>query len=229
MDLLILVREACISDEAVRLPLGWGVKEEQRRKQSTFNLQKISGGKGPKLLKQFSLLPVFSLQLRAQASLVQVLEESGESNSWAFCSGDCGPCGGERYSGAHQGAYACAALSAEVLSSARPVSRKWEISKRGEVVWEAELVWRAKQKKERKRKTSSPCWLRYFLKIRTSFRRSFRVSLKDVVEALKGCCWQCLGGKNCSEDSPQGVETSCSTREHWLENQLDWTQEACLR
>ena len=112
MDLLILVREACISDEAVRLPLGWGVKEEQRRKQSTFNLQKISGGKGPKLLKQFSLLPVFSLQLRAQASLVQVLEESGESNSWAFCSGDCGPCGGKRYSGCPPGGVClCCAVS----------------------------------------------------------------------------------------------------------------------
>lgn len=43
-----------------------------------FNLQEILGVKDPGLLKQFSMLPIFNLQLKAQ--VVQVLEESGESN-----------------------------------------------------------------------------------------------------------------------------------------------------
>lgn len=88
------------------------------------------------------------------------------------------------------------------------LSRAWVLQMRDfreAMVREAELAWKEEQKQERERNASSPCWRRYFLKIWTSFRRSFRVSLKDVAEALKGCCWQCLGwGENCGEDLPQG-------------------------
>ena len=109
-----------------------------------------------------------------------------------------------RHGGWPPGGACCCCAVRGGLGSAEPGSCRCAISEKR---WCEKLSWRGKRNKSRREKGMQAhlVGVDIFLKIWTSFRRSFRVSLKDVAEALKGCCWQCLGwGENCGEDLPQG-------------------------